>query len=292
MSADSLDLWVELPSPLKISVKNAFFDFAKKVYEKNGRVISSYFPSVMGGDMPKEDYLINMSPEKVPENYLAMAFGESSSPVFYRKFIETGLYRQRKTVAWFCETMVVDVKRLGHRPLPASYFDLVNPCYKGEVCIIGTPEIPDPLLPLFIQKKLGKKGSEELIKNIAGFGAPVNAIRHIGKSSNHFGSIFVMPLLFANVCRKLKNALVIEPEEGLFAEPFVLFSKNPDDEKSRLIQDFFSSPEFEEVLKEKDFLSSSVENDRKISPLCRDFYFPEIEEIYQALKKALEEKIP
>ena len=108
----------------------------------------------MGGDMPKEDYLVNMSLESAPKNYLAMGFGESS-----------------------------------------SYADLAEPCYRGEVCIIGSQEIPDPLLALFVQKESGKAQANRLIDNIAGFGAPVNAIRHIGKPSNTFGSVFVLEKL-------------------------------------------------------------------------------------------------
>lgn len=66
-------------------------------------------------------------------------------------------------------------------PLLSSYADLAEPCYRGEVCIIGSQEIPDPLLALFVQKERGKAQASRLINNIVGFGAPVNAIRHIGK---------------------------------------------------------------------------------------------------------------
>ncbi|MCR4823158.1 MAG: ABC transporter substrate-binding protein [Treponema sp.] len=290
MSAKSLDFWVESPSPLKNPLKEAFFDFSSRLYEKEGILFSSYFPSVMGGDMEKEDYLVNMDLDQAPSNYFAMGFGESSSRDFHKKYIESGFYSHSEIVAWFCETMVVDRKRLADRPLPESYFDLTKPCYKGEVCIIGTAEIPDPLLPLFIQKKMGKDGERALINNLAGFGAPVNAIRHIGKSSNSFGSIFVMPLLFANVCSEIKAASVISPKEGYFAEPFILFSRDKNDKKSLLIQKFLHSREFQNLFAEKDFLFSSESNDKKIFPLCKDIFFPELEELYPLLKEAMKNK--
>ena len=185
-------------------------------------------PSTMGGDMPKEDYLVNMSLESAPKNYLAMGFGESS-----------------------------------------SYADLAEPCYRGEVCIIGSQEIPDPLLALFVQKERGKARASRLIDNIAGFGAPVNAIRHIGKPSNTFGSVFVMPLFFA--------------------EPFILFSQD-DDENSTFVREFLASAEFEAAFAEKHFLVSNEKNDKLIFPACAEPYFPEVEEIYSILKKKLDKK--
>lgn len=296
MSAERVDFWVELPSPLKVSVRNAFYAFEKKIYDEKGIIISSYFPSSMGGDMKNEDYLSDMSEDFIPENYLGMSFGEISSNRFIKKliyrdqeaeFFQKSIYSHNEIVAWFSETMVVDTKRLKGKPLPKSFIDLADPIYRGEVCIIGTPEIPDPLSPLFIFRKYGEKSMLNFIENIAGFGAPVNAIRHIGKNTNSFGSIFIMPLLFANVCREVKGAVVVEPGEGYFAEPFVLLSKNAEDEKTKIIRDFLHSNEFENAFSEKDFLVSNKKNDRKICDSCKACYFPELEKIYPLLREKL-----
>ncbi len=296
MSAERVDFWVELPSPLKVSVRQAFYDFAGKIYDEKGIVLSSYFPSSMGGDMKDEDYLINMSLSSLPENYLGMSFGEISSPRFIKELLSCdegknlsrkNVYTHKEIVAWFSETMVVDTKRLNGRPIPKSYRDLADPIYKGEVCIIGTAEIPDPLSALFILRKYGEKAMLSFIENIAGFGAPVNAIRHIGKSTNSFGSVFIMPLLFANVCREIKGAVVAEPGEGYFAEPFVLLSKNAEDEKTKIIRDFLHSNEFENAFSEKDFLVSNEKNNRKICTSCMECCFPELEKIYPLLREKL-----
>ncbi len=285
MCAHKIDFWSELPSPLKRSVRDAFVSWSEKIYRSQKTVISSYFPSAMGGDMSKKDYLVNMPIENAPENYLAMGFGESSSPYFFEKFIDSGFYSKKKIIGWFSETMVVDTKRLKDRPVPSSYMDLAKPCYKGEVCIIGTPLIPDPLLPLFIKREGGMEACRSVIENIAGFGAPVNAIRHIGKTSNTFGSIFVMPLLFAEVCREIPSAVVTRPKEGFFAEPFILFAK--DGGKFDLIYDFCTSREFENAFSEKQFLVSNAKNDRLIFSGCFETYFSDLEEIYDLLRKKL-----
>ena len=109
----SVDFWVETASPIKNPIKDAFLEYSKKIYEEQGFFLSSYFPSAMGGDMPVQDYLINMNVEDAPENYLTMGFSECSSLKFYEKFIKSGVYNYSRIVAWFPEAMVVDLKRLG-----------------------------------------------------------------------------------------------------------------------------------------------------------------------------------
>lgn len=276
-----VDFWVEVASPVKNGIKRAFYDFAKKQFENSGIILSSYLPFTMGGDMRPQDYLINMNINDAPENLLTMGFGEISDCRFYEKYIRTGVYSICKTVAWFPEPMVIDIKRLGNRPLPENYVDLANPCYKDEVCIIGTPKIPDPLVTLFIYKEYGKETAESFSKNIHMFGAPVNAIRHLGRNTNSFGSIFIMPVLFANVCKEKKYAKVIESKNGLYAEPFVLLSKNPSSEKSRLIDQFVHSEEFRLVFAEKCFPVLG----EGISEVCKENYFLELEDVYSILDK-------
>ncbi len=283
-----VDFWSETASPVKNTLKEAFLQYAEKLYENQNIVLSSYFPFVMGGDMPSSDYLINMDLQDVPDNYFTMGFGECSTLRFYEKLIKTGIYSEAQIVSWFPETMVVDTRRLAGRPVPESFFDLTDSCYRGEVCIIGSPEAPDPLAALFIYKKLGEKAAKSFIYNIAGFGAPVNAIRHIGKSSNNFGSIFIMPLFFANVCRELKHTKVINPREGYFAEPFILFSKAEcENKKYQYIKEFVNSQDFEQVFSEKCFFMADYFNNSKIFPLCKKTYFPELEFIYPKLRESI-----
>lgn len=86
--------------------------------------------------------------------------------------------------------------------------------------------------------------------------------------------------------REIQSDRVIRPEEGFFAEPFILFSQD-DDEKPSLIKDFFLSDEFKSALAEKYFLVSNAENDKLIFPACAQSYFPELGEIYRALRQKL-----
>lgn len=281
------DFWVETASPIKNGLKSAFFNYAKEVYEKQGVIISSYFPSAMGGDMKAEDFLINMDINDAPENLLTMGFSEVSDRKFYEKYIASGVYTKIETVAWFPEVMVVDTKRLGSRPLPENYENLADSVYQGEVCIIGVPAIPDPLVSLYFCNHFGMKKTRSFINNISGFGTPVNAIRHIGKTSNTFGSIFIIPLLFAEVCKDKKAAKIIIPETGMLAEEFIYLSKNPESRKSKLVCDFLHSKSFEQTMWEKRFptVDFAKENGIAIDNYNSVRFGNKIDEVYSLLRK-------
>lgn len=281
----SVDLWCETASPVKNGLKDAFFEYAAQIYEEKKIVLSSYFPSAMGGDMPATDYLFNMNPEELPENLLTMSFCEISTDSFINRYIKTGVYKTIDSVAYFPLVMVCDKTRLETKnlPIPENYTDLCNSCYKNEICIIGVPGLPDPTVALHIYKTLGKKASMDFSMNIAGFGAPVNVIRHIGKSSNNFGSIFVIPLLFAKVCQEKKSALIITPESGFIAENFVFLSKSLESEKSKLIHAFFTNSLFTNVMEKKYF---PTQLDSSIARINSELqcYYPELAEVYKILR--------
>ncbi|MFQ9151856.1 MAG: hypothetical protein ACLR6B_10530 [Blautia sp.] len=49
----------------------------------------------------------------------------------------------------------------------------------------------------------------------------------MGHSSNSYGSIFLMPPLFAQICLEKAAAKVIIPKTGALAEPMLLSTRNP-----------------------------------------------------------------
>lgn len=278
------DFWAELASPLKTDFRNAFLDYAGEVYERTGLVLSVYVPAAMGGDMPREDYLMRMPREELPDCLFTMSFGECSHPEFRRRILDRGIYGGWEAVAYFPELMVADTVRLGDRPVPLAYEELTKECYRGEIALVGSPAIPDPTVPLYLYRRLGRAALEQFARNIRGFAAPVNTIRHIGKSSNHFASIFIMPALFAFVCGEKPGARVILPREGAAAEPMVLLTRG-DTEKSGLIRRFlFSDPV--KVLFEKKGFPHGTEPFLPVAADCRrELICPQLTEVYRILRE-------
>ena len=69
---------------------------------------------------------------------------------------------------------------------------------------------------------------------------PSKTIRHIGKKSNVYGSIFVMPALFAQICLENPQAEVIVPQKGALAEPMLLLQKKQGRYKKEVLEFFHS----------------------------------------------------
>ena len=237
------DLWAEVPSPMKSEFRKAFCEYAVKNYEKCGRYLSSYVPAAPAGSMPCEDYFSCMGssetvpsgtdfsggpPSDLPLNILAMSYGEYSSRLFSEKFLDTGIYMDPVPAGFFPEVIVIDTKRLGNRRLPDSYEDLADEIYRGEICLIGSPDIPDPIISLYIYRSLGERALISFIENINSFSTPSKTLRHIGRSSNCYGSIFIMPVMFAIAAAQSNGAVIAECKDGLAAEPLLLLQRDPD----------------------------------------------------------------
>lgn len=281
-------IWAELASPLKADFKRLFHDYSRQVFDRDGQILTSYIPSEMGGSMPKSDYLTYMEDSELPQCYVTMSFGECSYKDFINKWLKTGVYCEPNIFGYFPEVMVIDLKRLGDRPVPYFYEDLCRPEYQGEICLIGSPKIPDPMLAYFIYKKLGKEDMILFIQNIGGFASPVDTIRHIGKSTNRFGSIFIMPTLFAAVCSDKMHAKVIIPKTGAIAEPFI-YMKHKNAKDSEYIKEFLYSDGVRQLLEQNQFAFHDTEN-IPIDSMFHKGIYPEIEMIYQSMKEYIKIK--
>ena len=232
------NLWAELPSPVKTDFRTAFQHFAQETYRRTGCVLRAYIPAGMGAQMPKEDYLLHMPEEELPDCYISMAFGECSMPSFRSRFLDSGVYEQPEVLCWFPEHMVIDLRSLKAKPLPGSFEELADPVYHGELCLIGSQGKPDPLLPLFLYAKEGKSGVKQVLNNVKTVAGPSVTIRQIGRTGNRYGSVFLMPSLFADICRKCSNTMVFCPSTGALAEPILIFWRQdaPPEERTLLAQ--------------------------------------------------------
>lgn len=285
-SVVAYDFWAELVSPLKTEFRTAFLQYAGEIYDSCKLPLTAYIPATMGGDMPREDYLMNMHPDDLPECILTMSFGECSHPKFAERILARGIYSQIEAAAYFPELMVVDTVRLGGRPIPGAYEELADDIYRGEIALIGSRQFPDPTVPLYIYRELGAQALARFAENIHAFAAPVTTIRHIGKHSNDFASIFIMPSLFAFACAEKPGARVVIPRAGAAAEPIILMSKRFT-ETSRLIRHFVFSDHVRKMFADKRFPMAEAEF-IPIAVCCKkELICSELEEVYRILRENL-----
>ena len=219
----SYDLWADLPSPIKTTFRNSCYEQIKKLYQQTGYKYQAYIPAEPAGGADAEDMIMNMPLQKIPGAYLAMGFGECAHRKFKDRLLVPEAYCHRENYAYFPEVMVIDKKRLGKRKLPETYEALTDVSYRGEICLIGQMDDMDPLIPVYLYRKFGEKAVRAFVENINCCAAPIETIRHIGKAGNTYGSVFVMPYLFAQICLENPYARVQIAADGAAAENFILF---------------------------------------------------------------------
>lgn len=239
------DLWAEVPSPIKTRLRNTFTAYAEECFQKDGILLKAYVPAQVGGNMPKEEYLKGMKPEDLPDACFLMDFGECSEATFAA--LAEKAYEKPEIRAWFPEVMAVDIRRLGERKIPETYDDLLREEYRGEICLIGNKKMPDPLAGLYMLRKYGPEGLEAFVRNVASFAPPSETLRHVGRLSNTYGSIFLMPPLFAQICLEKPAAKVVIPRSGALAEPMLLYQKPVAPAKEK-VRGFFDSAAFRELM--------------------------------------------
>ncbi|MBD9013004.1 MAG: hypothetical protein EGR15_00120, partial [Lachnospiraceae bacterium] len=217
----------------------------RNVFSACAEELNAYIPAQVGGNMTKEEYLKEWKPEDLPDACFLMDFGECSDSVFAA--LAEKVYEKPKIQAWFPEVIAVDLRRLNGRKIPETYDDLLREDYLGEICLIGNVKMPDPLTGLYVLRKHGLEGLNSFVRNVASFAPPSETLRHVGHSSNSYGSIFLMPPLFAQICLEKAAAKVIIPKTGALAEPMLLYQK-PGAPAKEKIRTFFESTAFRDLM--------------------------------------------
>ncbi|MEI3193578.1 MAG: ABC transporter substrate-binding protein [Lachnospiraceae bacterium] len=237
MDKKHYDLWAEVPSPIKSRLRNVFSACAEE--------LNAYIPAQVGGNMTKEEYLKEWKPEDLPDSCFLMDFGECSDPVFAA--LAEKVYEKPKIQAWFPEVMALDLRRLNGRKHPETYDDLLREDYLGEICLIGNVKMPDPLTGLYVLRKHGLEGLNSFVRNVAPLASPSETLRHVGHPSNSYGSIFLMPPLFAQICLGESSCKGRHPSNRSSRQPMLLYQKSSAPAKEK-IRTFFESTTFRDLM--------------------------------------------
>ena len=170
--------------------------------------------------------------------------------------------------------------------------DLARPAYRDLVCLIGSGGLPDPMLPIYMYHRHGREGVKALCRNIRTVAGPSSTIRYIGKEQNPYGAIFVMPALFAEICRGKQNVRVILPESGALAEPVIYMKKAGEENTTSRIEAFLFSGRGMQTASSRmmtpaDGHGGAIPIDR----FCRThLLYPELETVAAMLKMYLADK--
>lgn len=143
--------------------------------------------------------------------------------------------------------MVVDKRRLGNRPMPTGWGDLLRPDFANDIILRGEDGFfcNAVLLPLY--KAFGMEGIRRVANNVKSGRHPAEMVKLAGSGREEAATIYVMPYFFAVKIRQPQVELVW-PSDGAILSPVFMLIKNEVVSKHQALLDFLFSKETAELL--------------------------------------------
>ena len=248
MIGTGLNLLALLPCPVKVPIEQAFDEYLATLppgratalrcqLEGNANIESDYYNTV--------EQLTQL--EQFPDIIISPGFNSLFEPPFVERFIKTGHFVSVNDYAGdrhlaalgVCDpgnnyTMlamnllvpVVDHRRLGDRPVPHSWADLLKPEYENSIAIRGHKDgtFCETLL-MTIYKDNGVEGLRSMGKNVRHGWHPSQMVKAALGSSPDAPAISVMPLFFAQNLVGREQYSIIWPEDGALISPVTMLVK-------------------------------------------------------------------
>lgn len=155
-------------------------------------------------------------------------FNSAINGVPSRQFLEAGLEDPDGwygVYAVFPLVMLVDKRRLGNRPMPRRWSDLLDPCYAGEIAIGATQGKAHEDLMLYLYKASGLEGVAALAHNVKVGMHGAQMAKLAGSGSEQGAAIYVISWLFARCCARREHVEILWPEDGALVTPMVALAK-------------------------------------------------------------------
>lgn len=243
-----LNLLALLPCPVKVPFEQAFEEFLATLpperagrlacrLEGNANLESEYYRTIGG----------ITSPDELPDIVISPGFNSFYEPPFVSRFIATGLFSSVNTfagdrhlarlevsdpngrytmLAMNLLVPVADLKRLGDRPVPRRWSDLLLPVYDDSLAIRGHKDgtFCETLL-MTIFKDAGEDGLRALGRNVRFGWHPSQMVKAALGSSPDAPAISVMPLFFARNLQGRDDMKIVWPEDGALISPVTMLVK-------------------------------------------------------------------
>ena len=260
-----LNLFALLPCPLKIPLEGEFTTFLENLAPDQRDGLSWIIEGNANNQIDYADYADHFqSLDEMPDIIITPGFNSFHHPRFVKRFIDTGCFASadrdggdaRLTslgvrdpdghytmLAMNLLLPVVDHARLGDRPLPRRWADLLNPVYEKSIAIRGNRvgTFCETLL-LSLYKDFGDEGLHQLGRNVAWGWHPSQMVKAAGSGRDDTPAISVMPLFFANTIKNRDQISIIWPEDGVLVSPVTMLVKKERRQALAPLLDFLSGP--------------------------------------------------
>jgi len=143
--------------------------------------------------------------------------------------------------------VVVDKRKLGNRPMPTKWVDLLHPDFKEDVILRGEDGFFCNAVLLPYYKEYGMDAIKLMALNVKSGRHPAEMVKLAGSDREEAATIYVMPYFFAAKIRN-PHLEIVWPKDGAILSPVFLLVKNEAVEKYRNMLDFIFSKDTAQVL--------------------------------------------
>lgn len=165
-----------------------------------------------------------------------------------RLFSDAGIADPERQYTLLCVNplvIVADLEKVGDRPLPRRWADLLDPVWQRDITLRGNENFfcHAVLLPIF--KEHGSDGIAALARNVYDGRHPAQMVKSAG--SGRSAALYVMPDFFAHKIPEGKAVRRIWPEDGALASPVTLLVKKDRAAALKPITDYLIGEELARV---------------------------------------------
>lgn len=262
----NLNLFALLPCPLKVPLEEAFHGFLVTLTKEQRSAVTFCIEGNANNQIDYADYADHFEVlADMPDIIITPGFNSFFHPHFVEHFIKTGLFASVNNfagdrhlaamgvtdpdghytmLAMNLLVLVVDHTRLGNRPVPTSWADLLKPEYAKSIAIRGNHDgtFCETLL-LALHKDFGTDGLSRLGRNVAWGWHPSQMVKSAGSGREDTPAISVMPLFFANTIKSSESVSIIWPDDGALVSPVTMLVKADKHDELRHVIDFLAGPD-------------------------------------------------
>ena len=279
----NIDATLNFVAMLPCGLRNPFKEFAESYFENNSEVFKDLNYLIEGNVNHELSYypmLDNIKDEhELPDVIMASDVNNFFHKPFIDRFISKGIFEKyepftpneylekvgftdpHNNYTMFTANMLViavDKEKLGDRPMPKRWEDLLNTEYRNEIIMRGEDNFFCNAVMLPFYKAHGMNAIKVLASNIKSGMHPAEMVKLAGKDSPENGTFYIMPYFFTKRI-KSKNVEVVWPEDGAIASPVFLLAKKSRIAENKDLLDFLMSKEINKMLNGRYFPSINPE---------------------------------
>ena len=228
--------------------------------ERDSRVV---YVNAYGNHDLFENMMLAGDVSQLPDVVAHLGFGFPFQRKFRERFVDTGVFeslsfpRSRPSLtgrgiidpqghytvlAINPMVMVADHTKLGSRPVPGRWADILEPEYERSVGVVGSGESFNETLALTIYKEFGLSGIEKLRRAIVFAGHPAQMVKMAGRAHPQAPAISIVDYFFAKMIKRQDRISIVWPEEGALAIPFLVLARSDRKEDAGPVAAFLTGP--------------------------------------------------